>query len=64
VNIAAVHFDHAGIGLIQAAEYLQQGGLAGARSANNCQALAARGCEKIVTFDKSAAKLPGFELLS
>ena len=28
------------------------------------QALAARGCEKIITFDKSAAKLPGFELLA
>jgi predicted nucleic-acid-binding protein len=28
------------------------------------QALAARGCDKIVTFDKSAAKLPGFELLA
>ena len=27
------------------------------------QTLSARGCEKIVTFDKSAAKLPGFELL-
>lgn len=27
------------------------------------QTLTARGCEKIVTFDKSAAKLPGFELL-
>lgn len=28
------------------------------------QTMTARGCEKIVTFDKSAAKLPGFELLS
>ena len=28
------------------------------------QALIARGCEKIVTFDKPAAKLPGFELLA
>ena len=28
------------------------------------QAAAAQGCEKIVTFDKSAAKLPGFELLA
>ena len=28
------------------------------------QVLAARGCEKIVTFDKAAAKLPGFELLA
>jgi len=26
--------------------------------------LAAQGCEKVMTFDKSAAKLPGFELLS
>jgi predicted nucleic-acid-binding protein len=26
--------------------------------------LAAQGCEKIVTFDRSAAKLPGFELLT
>jgi predicted nucleic-acid-binding protein len=28
------------------------------------QALGARGCDKIVTFDKSAARLPGFELLA
>ena len=28
------------------------------------QALAARGCGRIVTFDKSAARLPGFELLA
>jgi len=28
------------------------------------QTLAAHGCEKIVTFDKSAARLPGFELLA
>jgi predicted nucleic-acid-binding protein len=28
------------------------------------QAAAARGCEKVLTFDKSAAKLPGFELLA
>jgi len=26
--------------------------------------LVARGCEKVVTFDKAAAKLPGFELLA
>ena len=28
------------------------------------QALTARGCRRIVTFDKSAARLPGFELLA
>ena len=28
------------------------------------QILAARGCERTVTFDKVAAKLPGFELLA
>ncbi len=28
------------------------------------QALTARGCKRIVTFDKSAARLPGFELLA
>jgi predicted nucleic-acid-binding protein len=28
------------------------------------QILAARGCERTVTFDKVAAKLPGFELLT
>ena len=28
------------------------------------QALVARGCARVVTFDKSAAKLPGFELLA
>jgi predicted nucleic-acid-binding protein len=28
------------------------------------QAVSARGCDRIVTFDKSAARLPGFELLS
>ena len=28
------------------------------------QQLVARGCEKIVTFDKAAARLPGFELLA
>ena len=28
------------------------------------QAAAARGCEKVVTFDKAAARLPGFELLA
>ena len=28
------------------------------------QALAARGCDKIVTFDKSAARLPGVEMLA
>lgn len=28
------------------------------------QILAARGCEKVVTFDRAAAKLPGFELLA
>ena len=27
------------------------------------QALAANGCKRIVTFDKAAARLPGFELL-
>lgn len=27
------------------------------------QILHARGCEKVVTFDKAAARLPGFELL-
>ena len=26
--------------------------------------LTARGCEKVMTFDKAAAKLPGFELLT
>ena len=26
--------------------------------------LSAQGCERVVTFDKAAAKLPGFELLS
>ena len=28
------------------------------------QILAARGCERTVTFDRAAAKLPGFELLA
>lgn len=28
------------------------------------QILAARGCDKVVTFDRAAAKLPGFELLA
>jgi predicted nucleic-acid-binding protein len=28
------------------------------------QVLAARGCDKVVTFDRAAAKLPGFELLA
>jgi predicted nucleic-acid-binding protein len=28
------------------------------------EALAARGCGKVVTFDKAAARLPGFELLA
>ena len=28
------------------------------------QALVAHGCEKVVTFDKAAAKLPNFELLA
>jgi predicted nucleic-acid-binding protein len=28
------------------------------------QVLCARGCEKVVTFDKAAAKLPDFELLA
>jgi predicted nucleic-acid-binding protein len=28
------------------------------------QVLLARGCEKVMTFDKAAAKLPGFELLA
>jgi predicted nucleic-acid-binding protein len=28
------------------------------------QVLLARGCEKVVTFDKAAARLPGFDLLT